>query len=153
MVVGRIVVVAALAGLAGAAPSLAQDGPKATGAVAVRQAAMTAMGGHAGAVQKILTEQPDLLSQVVVHADAMAAMSPLVPAMFPEGTTTASAALPAVWSDKAGFEAAAKRNAGLAQKLAEAAKGGDAKATLAAFAAMGKEGCGGCHQNFRVKKS
>jgi cytochrome c556 len=29
---------------------------------------------------------------------------------------------------------------------------GDVKATLAAFAALGKEGCGGCHETFRKKQ-
>ena len=38
------------------------------------------------------------------------------------------------------------------RQLVDAAKGGDAKATLAAFAALGKEGCGGCHQTFRKKE-
>lgn len=153
MVARRIVVAAALAGLAVATSSVAQEEPKPTGAVAVRRAAMTAMGGHAGAIQKILTEQPDLMSQVAVHADAMAAMSPLIPAMFPDGTTRVSEALPTVWSDKPGFAAASKRNAELATQLSAAAKGGDPKATLAAFAAMGRQGCGGCHETFRVKKS
>lgn len=140
-------------GLIGSGPSFAQEEPKRTGAAAVRESFMQAMGGHTGAVQKIVTEQPDLLSHVRVHADAVAAMSPVIPAMFPEGTGTGTDALPAVWSDAAGFEAASKRNGELATALSQAAQGGDPKATLAAFAALGKQGCGGCHQTFRVKKS
>ena len=56
-----------------------------------------------------------------------------------------------IWTDQAGFKAAAEKAEGLAEKLTEAAKGGDAQATLAAFAALGKEGCGGCHETFRKK--
>ena len=48
---------------------------------------------------------------------------------------------------------AAQNASTLAQKLAETAQGGDAKATLAAFATLGKEGCGGCHQKFRKPQS
>ena len=40
----------------------------------------------------------------------------------------------------------------LAGKLAETSQGGDVQATLAAFAALGKEGCGGCHETFRKKQ-
>ena len=47
----------------------------------------------------------------------------------------------------------AEKAEGLAEKLAEAAESGDAKATLAAFATLGKEGCGGCHGTFRKKDS
>ena len=68
-------------------------------------------------------------------------------------TSPATSALPAVWSDQAGFKAAAEKAEGLAEKLAAAAKSGDPQATLAAFAALGKEGCGGCHQTFRKKES
>ncbi len=72
--------------------------------------------------------------------------------MFPPGSDQQpTAALPVIWTDQAGFKAAAEKAEGLAEKLAEAAKGGDAQATLAAFAALGKEGCGGCHETFRKK--
>ena len=72
--------------------------------------------------------------------------------MFPPGSDQQPTdALPVIWSDQAGFQAAAEKAEGLAEKLAEAAKGGDPQATLAAFAALGKEGCGGCHETFRKK--
>ena len=75
-------------------------------------------------------------------------------AMFPPGSgQPASAALPTVDSDQTGFKAAAEKAEGLAEKLGETAKGGDVKATLAAFAALGKEGCGGCHETFRKKQN
>ena len=57
-----------------------------------------------------------------------------------------------IWSDQAGLQGGMpRRPRGSPSKLAEAAKGGDAQATLAAFAALGKDGCGGCHETFRKK--
>ena len=47
------------------------------------------------------------------------------------------------------FAAAAKHNQDLAQQLEETARGGDVKATLAAFANLGRQGCGSCHETFR----
>jgi cytochrome c556 len=41
----------------------------------------------------------------------------------------------------------------LATKLEAAANSGDQAATLAAFGALGKDGCGGCHETYRKKKS
>lgn len=127
---------------------------KATGVVAVRQAAMKANGDHMTAIKAILTEYPQLLAQVEYHADALKESAEYTPAMFPPGSDNSPTwALPPVWSDAAGFKAAAEKAEGLAEKLAEAAKTGDAKATLAAFATLGKDGCGGCHGTFRKKDS
>jgi hypothetical protein len=78
---------------------------------------------------------------------AGAASAEYAPEMFPEGSTQKpTAALPAVWEKPDQFQQAAERTHGLAEKLAQTAQGGDVQATLAAFAALGKEGCGGCHQ-------
>ena len=72
---------------------------------------------------------------------------------FPEGSTQPpTAALPVVWDKPDQFKQAAERAHGLAEKLAETSRGGDVPATLAAFAALGKEGRGGCHETFRKKQ-
>jgi cytochrome c556 len=74
--------------------------------------------------------------------------------VFPEGTNAGeSEALPVVWQQWPEFEGDAKTMGELASKLAAAAESGDQAATLAAFASLGKNGCGGCHETFRVKKS
>jgi cytochrome c556 len=141
-------------GMLGAGDVLAQDQPKATGVVAVRQAAMKANGDHMAAIKAILTEYPELIGQVEFHAEAVKETAEYAPTMFPPGSSQpASWALPTVDSDQAGFKAAAEKAEKLAEKLVDSAKGGDAQATLAAFAALGKEGCGGCHQTFRKKDS
>jgi cytochrome c556 len=144
---------AALGVVAGTAV-VAQEEPKATGVVAVRQAAMKANADHMNAIKAIITEYPELLPQVEFHAEAIKETAEYAPGMFPPGSDQEpTEALPAVWSDQAGFTAAAERAEELAGKLAETAKGGDPQATLAAFAALGKNGCGGCHETFREKDS
>ncbi|MFO1074831.1 MAG: cytochrome c [Geminicoccaceae bacterium] len=140
-------------GVAGGVIAVA-DEPKATGVVAVRQATMKANGAHMAAIKSILTEYPQALDQIQGHAQALLADSADAASLFPAGSDQpASWALPAVWSDQAGFKAAAAKNQELAGKLVEVSKGGDAKAILAAFGTLGKEGCGGCHQTFRKKDS
>ena len=54
-----------------------------------------------------------------------------------------------VWEKPDEFAAKANNMAGLAAKLEAAAKSGDQAATMAAFAALGKDGCGACHSTFR----
>ena len=71
--------------------------------------------------------------------------------MFPAGSDKGETrALPAIWTDWAGFEAASK-NADMAfDKLATAAGSGNAEALATAFADAGKA-CGACHQKFQAK--
>src|SRR5262245_42952140 len=71
--------------------------------------------------------------------------------MFPAGSDKGdSKALPTVWSDSAGFMAAAKNADAAYDKLAAAAGSGDLAAVTAAFGDTGKA-CGACHDKFRVK--
>jgi cytochrome c556 len=128
-----------------------QEGAK--GVVAVRQATMDANAKHMNAVKAILTEDPQLVRHVAFHAQAIAEAAEYAPEMFPPGSTQPPTdALPAIWEKPDQFQQAAERAHGLAEKLAETSRGGDVPATLAAFAALGKEGCGGCHETFRKKE-
>jgi len=72
--------------------------------------------------------------------------------MFPAGSTADSKALPTVWSDWAGFQAASKASDAAYDKLAVAAGSGDQAALAAAFADVGKT-CGACHDKFRAKSN
>ena len=115
---------------------------------------MSAMAEHMAALKVVLTEQPSLIGEVGAHAAAIAATSTFIPTMFPkDGNLVDSSALPSVWDKATDFAAAAKHNEELAQQLAQVAGGGDPKAALAAFAALGRQGCGGCHENFRKTQS
>jgi cytochrome c556 len=126
---------------------------KATGVVALRQAVMKANGAHAQALQLILTDQKQFMRHAAYHAEAIQEALEYVPALFPpDSMQPASNALPAIWENQAGFEASAMKGEELAGKLAEAIEAGDEQAALAAFAALGKEGCGGCHEDFRKKQ-
>src|SRR5262245_39843172 len=91
-------------GIAVGTAVLAQDQPKATGVVAVRQAAMKANGDHMAAIKAILTEYPQLLSHVEFHVEAIKETVEYAPELFPPGSDQQPTwALPAVWSDQAGF--------------------------------------------------
>ena len=70
--------------------------------------------------------------------------------MFPAGSDKDSKALPTVWTDWAGFQAASKASEAAYDKLATAAGSGDQAALAAAFADVGKT-CGACHDKFRAK--
>ena len=72
-----------------------------------------------------------------------------LPKMFPQGTDIdGSRAFPTVWSDRAGFEAAAENYRLAALNLAEVAKTGDRQAANDAFMAMAGT-CQACHQSYR----
>ena len=152
-----VVLLAAGVGLGSVSIALAQQqqqNPQNPGVVGVRQNTMRAQAGHMGAIQKILTEYPQLLSHVEAHATSIAMTSGHVPEMFPPGSDKdGSKATAAVWNDPNGLQQAAQRAEDLAKRLADAARSGDRQATLAAFGAMGKNGCGGCHETYRQKQN
>jgi cytochrome c556 len=71
--------------------------------------------------------------------------------MFPAGSDKGDTkALPTVWTDMAGFQAASKNADAAYDKLAVAAGSGDLAAVTAAFGDTGKA-CGACHEKFRAK--
>jgi len=70
---------------------------------------------------------------------------------FPAGSDKGETkALPAIWTDMAGFQAASKAADAAYDKLAVAAGSGNLEALTAAFAETGKT-CGACHDKFRAK--
>ncbi len=139
--------VAALA-LLGAGAVAAQDIYK------EREALMKGFGKEMGVVKGVVTEGKGTLPDVVAAAKVIEAGVPKIPSMFPPGTNAGeSEALPVIWEKWPDFEARAKNADELVAKLEQAAASGDQAATLAAFADLGKNGCGGCHETFRKKKS
>ncbi|TAJ86018.1 cytochrome c [Reyranella sp.] len=71
--------------------------------------------------------------------------------MFPAGSDKGETkALPAIWTDMAGFQAANKAADAAYDKLAVAAGSGNLEALTAAFGETGKA-CGACHDKFRAK--
>jgi cytochrome c556 len=113
---------------------------------------------QAGAAMKLIGETVKAKGDAKVVVEQAAKLKTLEAAfdkMFPPGSDKGAdtEALPAIWTDAAGFAAAGKNADALYDKLAAAAGSGDMAAIGAAAGAVGKEGCGGCHSKFRMKKS
>ena len=126
--------------------------------IEARQKAMKDNGAHMKAINAFVEKGEGDAAMVAEHAKAIGETSKKIPELFPEGTSLAdghgvkTAAKPEIWTDRAGFEKAAASLGEEAGELAEAAEGGDKQAIAAAFAELGKEGCGGCHSKFRQKQ-
>lgn len=93
----------------------------------------------------------DDVKTLVLPASAIAGWGKAIPAMFPPGSSASGTkALPTVWSDRAGFEAAAAEMTAAAAKLTDLAKAGDMPGFQTQYAALGKT-CGDCHSKYRVE--
>jgi cytochrome c556 len=118
-----------------------------------RQALMKEQGGDAGAVKAYLDDKGDLAKATAGATDLVQTMQK-IPDLFPPGTGGPSpdgkyVSKPEIWSDWNGFLAARDAAAAKAKVLVTALQGGDKAAIQAAFADLGKNGCGACHQKFR----
>jgi cytochrome c556 len=137
-----------------------------TGALAVdkeqvikdRQALMKEQASDMGAVKGYLDGKADQAKATSAATDLTQTMKK-IPDVFPPGTEGPDpegkfAPKPAVWSDPKGFLAARDAAAGKVPALVAAVKGGDKATIQAAFADLGKDGCGACHGKFReeIKK-
>lgn len=121
-------------------------------AIAQRKAMMDLQGATAAGIQAALKAGDT--ATVAKMAEALSHSAKVLPTLFDKGTGPGAGqtkALPVIWEKWDDFKAAATKLDTLATKLAEVAKGSDAAATGAAFAEMGKDGCGGCHGTFRAK--
>jgi cytochrome c556 len=157
---GRIFAVAlVLATGLGTAAAFAADEP--VNLIKYRKMFMDANGAHIGMIASIVKGEVSLPDQIPVHANVLAEQGKLLTAnlkrLFPKGTAKGetsekSAALPAIWEKWGDFEKAAQRFQEESAKFAEVAKGGDMTAIAQQLGALGKQGCGGCHQDFREKQ-
>jgi cytochrome c556 len=127
------------------APAQAQD------YIAIRKAGQGLMAGTFGGLRAAVTDKTDVKKLVYPPSD-MAAWMRVFPSLFPKGTETGedTKALPAVWSDRAGFEKAAANFVAAAQKLSDLAKAGDTEAFATQVKVVG-EACGACHKDYRAK--
>jgi cytochrome c556 len=140
-------VLAAAAVALGVTAVMAQQDP-----IAARKAIMKANGQQAGIGSKMAKgEEPFALDKAkkvfATYQDVAKAH-----ALFPESSKTGgdTAALPAIWQNKADFEARLTKLANEA-KTAEAATK-DLDTFKAQFTEVQKN-CGGCHETYRQKKS
>lgn len=108
--------------------------------------------------KKFVNDGKGSAADVAKNAQALSAAAKLIPAGYPKGTARGdfdektTRALPKIWEDWSGFEAAAEKLSAEAAKLASVAEGGDKDAIAAQFGNVGKNGCGGCHKPFRGAK-
>ncbi len=139
--------------LGSGAQALAVDEPE--NVIKYRQSVLKAIGGHTGAIVAVVKGEVSYVGDVAAHARGIHEMSKLLPGLFPEGTGRdnypETRALPALWNDRAKFEASAKDLQVQSAKLAAVAEGGDLAAIGAQLENLGKA-CGSCHKPFRAKK-
>jgi cytochrome c556 len=127
-------------------------------AITERRMAMRALSGNMKIVAGYLKKGVGGPPEVAAAAAKMESISKSIPGVFPAGTGMAeyegiTGAKPAVFSDAAGFKAAAMKMASLAGDLRKAASAPNAEKgkIAAAFGQVGKMGCGGCHKTYRQK--
>ena len=130
----------ALLGMTGAA--LAQD------VIAQRREGLRGMGRQMEAIKAVTDARGDT-RPLAERIDTMVVFYRGLPALFPAGSGTGETrALPAIWSDRAGFEQAAANMVTALGVLRTAAASGDVAATTAAFGQAGAT-CGACHRAYR----
>lgn len=122
--------------------------------IADRKAAMKSVGGAAGVAGKMLKGQMDFDAAAALAAlTTMNEVSQSFGDLFPEGSETGgkTTASPAIWEDRAGFDAAiAKFQTDTAAAVAAAPA--DIDAFKAAFGAIGAN-CGTCHKSYRLSNN
>ena len=152
----RFIVTAALAVLLSGGLALQVVAQDPAEVIKKRQDAMKANGGDMKAINEFLEKGVGTAADVAAKAEAIEQGSKQIVTWFPAGTgmddgVGKTAAKKEIWDKPDEFKAAAENMGVLAGKLKEAAGTGDKQQIADAFGALGKNGCGGCHQTFRAK--
>ena len=127
-------------------------------AVDARQALMKDNGAKMKAMGAVIEAKSGDMAAMQQLAAGLQANAMKMTDLFPKGTSLTdmpgkSYAKPGIWDHFDDFKAAAAVLATEAGKLADAAKSGDMAAFAAQYDVTGEKGCGGCHTQFRQKKS
>ena len=129
---------------------LAQSQPE--DIIKYRRNVMKANGAHAGAVAAILQGKVDYKNQLADHVKALENINKDIPSLFPKGSESGDTkALPAIWSDRAGFEKRAGDAKERSADFAKAVMAGDTQAYAAKFKEL-SDGCKACHKDFRKEE-
>ena len=139
--------IAAIALVAGIA--VAEQDP-----IAARRALMKANGDEAKiGVAMVKGEAPFDLAKAQKVFDTFEDAAQKMPALFPDTSKTGgdTAARLEIWQDMDDFKARFGKFAADAKAAKADVK--DLESFKAAFGAIGKNDCGGCHEKYRVKKS
>lgn len=120
-----------------------------------RQAKLKEMGGAMKTIGDNLKSGSPSLEVIRPAADTLKGHGAELASWFPAGTGPEAGveteALPVIWTDAAGFQAAADKLVAETTKLAELAAGEDVSVIGAQVGAVGGS-CKGCHDTFRLKK-
>ncbi len=119
--------------------------------IETRQAGQDLLAGTFAGIRAVVDAKGDV-KKLETPAKAMARWITQFPTQFPKGSEEGhnTKALPAVWSDTAGFQKAASNLAEASTKLAELAKAGDADAVAAQVKVVG-DACAACHRTYRAR--
>lgn len=122
-----------------------------------RQAFMKANGAHITMIAAVVKGEVSWTDELAGHAHALHEQSKNLLRLFPEGsgkddTEVKSVALPVIWEQWGEFEEAANAFEAESAKLVEAVESGDQAAIARQVGALGKQGCGNCHETFREKQ-
>ncbi len=119
--------------------------------IAARQAGMDLQGGNL-ALMKMVIASKGPVKPLAGSAKALAAWGAAIPGLFPDGTQQGhnTSAGPAIWSDRAGFAAAAADFTTAATKLAQLAAADDQAGFATQYAVVGRA-CGACHRQYRKR--
>jgi cytochrome c556 len=106
---------------------------------------ITRLGGRE---MRALMEPNGNLTELAAKAERIAELNKQFGAMFPPGSDKGDTlASPAIWTDRAGFDAVNKESVDAALKMAELAKAGNRAALADQYKVMGAN-CGACHQKY-----
>jgi cytochrome c556 len=143
------VIAATTAGAVGFAAAQTPTSP--TEIIAFRKAGYKHVGDLFGGMKKGIDAGADV-KPFAAQATEIADFAKKIPMLFPPGTETGGEthALPAIWANKADFDAKAGDLATEATKLSTVAATGDKAAFEAQWKATGGT-CGACHRTYRAR--
>lgn len=128
-------------------------------AVKERQELMKAIGGNAKKITEFLKDSKGTAAEAEAAAAKISELAKTIPAAFEVEASLAemdavgkNRGKPDIWSNWNGFTEKAKTLEDKSAALASAFQSGDSGAIQTAFGDMGKNGCGGCHDDFRGPK-
>jgi cytochrome c556 len=123
--------------------------------IAARQQGYKQIGKAFKTINDNLKATPDV-ALIRTNAKVIAKLAPKVATWFPAGTGkeagVKTAALPAIWTQRADFDAASRKFADAAKAFDAVAAKGNMDDIKTAAGALGQT-CKGCHQNFRERDS
>lgn len=126
----------------------AAAGSDLSGVVKGRQAGMRMSGAIMASIKGAIDRGDDVKTQAFA-ARSLAGWANAVPGMFPEGSNIApTEAMPAIWTDWAGFKGKADAYVAATAKLVAATQSGDKAAFAAAWGEV-RTTCGACHDAYK----